>query len=232
MKFNTTLFGALVASALLIGCGTETTYQADSVDATLVDSATGKPLADVPVVAYWEIDRQSDIGCPVQVEEAVTDKNGKFHIPGWGPYKSNCVISSASPVLYIFKEGYRHLELNNNTPSVVPVTHSHSQWSGGKIPMQQFSSPRIDDTYVADFDVLDLNLGRIVVDMPGACNWKKIPNMLKALIKQESDFRASAIQRGSVVTQLMQASDSMEKVAPQCGSPKAYVENLIQEVQQ
>ncbi|HEX6550206.1 MAG TPA: hypothetical protein VF117_05980, partial [Gammaproteobacteria bacterium] len=89
------LITVLLTPSFLVACGQDTVLSADPIDATLVDADTGKPLAGVPVVAYWALKSGSLTGDSLPcgaagVEEAVTDKDGKFHIPGWGPIKGPC----------------------------------------------------------------------------------------------------------------------------------------------
>ena len=61
-------------------------YSAKEINGAVVDGETGKPLEGVVVVAQWIY------WCPggghymrIKVIEAVTDKDGRYHIPAWGP---------------------------------------------------------------------------------------------------------------------------------------------------
>ena len=221
---------------LLTGCGGGHSYSADSVDATVIDDATGKPLAGVIVVAYWDIYRLTDLPCPVEIEEAVTDKDGKFHIPAWGPRNLDCAISDASPFLYTFKEGYKHQRLLNMMSTMNRIQNSHSDWNGKTIRMVSFPNFSLGpnrgsvSTYQDDFNELNGDLEEIIVGGQG-CNWTKVPNLIKAFVQQENDFRSAASTQSSLASTLMIADASILKREPLCGSPKAFVQRLIQEMQ-
>lgn len=234
------LFAAIVLIPLaLLGCGEKRILSADSVDATLVDADTGQPLAEVPVVAYWEVKAGSITGdslpCGVaSVEEAVTDKNGKFHIPGWGPVKGACGdMPQRDPELFAFKSGYTPLRIMNNLIFSTPtVEHSISDWNGKTIKMEKY--PDLDlrkvsgDSYEARFDEFNSSLEIFIIDMAGGCNWKKIPHMLRVLSEQQKLFNEAGTPNGSITSELVTVDQSMQKDAPQCGSPKAFVEGLLQ----
>src|SRR6185312_14529324 len=101
---------------VLGGCST---LSADPVTAHVVDAGTGKPLAGVVVTAYWELHNGSltghSFGCgAIDIEEAVTDQDGEFHIPGWGPVTSSCDMRGYNPMLVLFKPGYDWQGLNND----------------------------------------------------------------------------------------------------------------------
>lgn len=228
----------LLTLSFLVACGQDTVLSADPIDATLVDADTGQPLAGVPVVAYWELKSGSLAGDSLPcgaagVEEAVTDKNGKFHIPGWGPVKGPCgYMPSWSPEIFAFKSGYSPL-IFMNTPRANPpsVSHSVSDWNGKTIKMWKDPDPDLRkvgaDSYGARFGYFNGSLETFIVDMAGGCNWKKIPNMLRALSAQERMFNAAGTPLGSIVSELVTVDQSMQKAAPWCGSPKAFVESLL-----
>lgn len=227
----------LLIPTLLVACSQDTVLSADPIDATLVDADTGKPLAGVPVVAYWALKSGSLTGDSLpcgaaSVEEAVTDKNGKFHIPGWGPIKGPCgYMPSWSPEIFAFKSGYSPL-IFLNTPRANPPSESRSvsDWNGKTIKMWKDPDPDLRkvgaDSYGARFGYFNGHLEMIIVDIDGDCNWKKIPNMLRALSAQERMFNAAGNPLGSIASELVAVDKSMQKAAPWCGSPKAFVEGL------
>ena len=229
------LLMTLLMPPVLVACGQERTLSADPVDATLVDADTGKPLAGVPVVGYWELHGGSLTGDSLpcgaaSVEEAVTDKDGKFHLPGWGPLKASCGMTVSDPQLFVFKPGYMP-RIEGNTPRApYPVTHSVSDWNGKTIKMTKDPDPDVRkvgaDSYASRLDQFDIPLELFIVDMPSECNWKKIPNMLRMLNVQQQLFVAAGNPQDSIVSELIRDDQSMQKDAPQCGSPKAFIEGL------
>ena len=91
-------------------------YFAKDIRATVVDEATGDPVPDVVVVALWEL-RQIAARPRLHVAEAVTDAQGRFHIPGWGPKLRPPLaeLGDRSPLLLLFKRGFVPLRLHNES---------------------------------------------------------------------------------------------------------------------
>ncbi|HEY5648458.1 MAG TPA: carboxypeptidase-like regulatory domain-containing protein, partial [Nitrospiria bacterium] len=80
-------------------------YVIEDVKAKVVDSETGEPIEGAVVVGQWYTVRPREY---LKITEAVTDKNGEFVIPGWGPFKKprkGCLFAD-DPLLKIFKSGY------------------------------------------------------------------------------------------------------------------------------
>lgn len=226
---------ACILPLVLGACGPTYTYSADSVDATIIDERTGQPLPGVAVVAYWELHRGSFVGDSLpcgaaNVEEAITDKEGKFHIPGWGPLKGHCDLRDGFPFLYSFKPGYVYGRVSNQMVTAKSVSISRSDWNGKTIKMKEFPNADLKDPngYAFDFGGLNMELGFFTVEMPNECNWKKIPHMLRAIIQQQKAFNAAGNNLGSIASQLEQDGQDklMQKIAPECGSPKKFVEEL------
>ncbi len=233
-------FGFFLAITLY-GCAPEQhVYSAEPVYARVVDADTGEPLEGVAVVAYWELYQGSITGdgmpCgAANVEEAVTDKDGWFHIPGWGPVKGRCgMMRNMNPFVYLFKSGYAYIRkgggvgLNTNRP----VSVAQVDWNGQTIKLKKFTDIDLHNmdpgTYYANFSDLDTSLGLFVTYMPDQCNWKKMPNMLHTLELERRTFSAAAGYPVSGITaQLIYQDQWFQKIAPQCGSPKAFIEGLL-----
>ena len=91
-------------------------YFARDIRATVVDEATGDPVPDVVVVALWEL-RQVGARPRLHVAETMTDAQGRFHIPGWGPKLRPPLaeLGDRSPLLLLFKRGFVPLRLHNES---------------------------------------------------------------------------------------------------------------------
>lgn len=105
----------LVAATLVShGCATASeefpppAYSAKEIRATVVDGSTGQPLEDVVVVARWVLARMYGDGPQLHIAESVTDRQGKFLIPAWGPKPRPALmaLTDKSPQLLLFKHGY------------------------------------------------------------------------------------------------------------------------------
>jgi hypothetical protein len=156
--------------------------------ATVVDAATGEPLAGVIVVSMWEY--QGGIPEPrrrglLMVTEAVTDEKGRFTMPGWGPLSVphwDESVNTLNPYTYAFKWDYaRWLRAND------PV-RAHDDWAerresnidGMRIELQRV--PRIQEIQRSEFSNETLafrqfmNEMRLLFEYP-TCDWQRTPDM-------------------------------------------------------
>lgn len=240
MKLNTValLLVALPAMASF-GCQQpQRTYSADPVYARVVDADTGKPIQGVAVVAYWELYQGSITGdgmpCgAANVAEAVTDKDGWFRIPGWGPVKGACGrMRNGNPLVYFFKPGYEYLRKSSGVglDYTKEVSVAQVWWNGHTIKLHKFSNLDLSKTdlrsYSFNFTILNGQLADFVVNMPTQCNWKKIPYTLQLINAEEHRFSASGNNSSTIIDQLILNDAWFKRVAPKCGSPKIFLEGL------
>lgn len=234
---NIALFMACLLPLALVGCGPTYTYSAESVDAVVVDNDSGRPLAGVNVVAYWELHGGGLTGDSLpcgaaNLEEAVTDKDGKFHIPAWGPFESRCDMPDGYPYIYLFKPGFDYKRLSNATTTGTPISLSVSDWNGKTVVLKRNTDMDLTKngipSYAADFGGLNSELRIFTINFPKECNWKKIPNMLRSIAAQQEQFKASGNNIGTITTEMISADAFLQQTAPQCGSPKAFIEGLEQ----
>ena len=113
------IVGLVVAENILVGA--PPFYSAKETRARIVDEHTGQPIEGAVVVAQWVLEVISGRGPTMYIAEAVTDKNGEFVIPGWGPRPRGPIteLREKSPQLLIFKHGYWPLDLHNESPEKV-----------------------------------------------------------------------------------------------------------------
>lgn len=90
-------------------------YSAKEIRARVVDAETDQPIEGAIVVAVWELDPISGEGPRLQVAEVLTDAQGQFFFPGWGPKPRPPLteFGTKSPYLLIFKRGYVPVRLHN-----------------------------------------------------------------------------------------------------------------------
>jgi hypothetical protein len=142
------------ACLLLSGCGRF--YSADAISAMLVDADTKAPLPGVHVIAEWAIRGGMNYGDVVgymNVMETVTDKDGRFHFPAWGP-RPNLhfgAIFQDAPGLIFFKAGYRYAALANNGSVLVRAPSKlTSDWNRQTIPLPpQVTNASYDEGYIS-----------------------------------------------------------------------------------
>lgn len=163
-------------------------YTAKPIEAWVVDAETKKPLDGVIVVAHWQLKGGLEGGNPVgqmMVMETVTDKNGRFYFPGWGPKLRPWYgeLKNQSPGILLFKSGYEHRNLYNIRTRKDAGGALSSEWNGKMIELKPFGEKREIKDILRDFEHLNSSVETIVRDAK-SCNWKKIPKMLLAIRKQ------------------------------------------------
>jgi len=122
------------------------TFKADAITGKVVDEETGEPLAGVIIVAQWTIDPHF-VGYDnelLNVLESVSDKDGNYGFPAWGPKLLSvpAVFISASdlfgkgddPMVVYYKSGYWPAKEYNE------VTYSGQEIASRKTPLGGFAA--------------------------------------------------------------------------------------------
>jgi hypothetical protein len=120
----------------------ERTYSADSIDSRVVDADSGEPLAGVNVVAEWVLKggvESGEVTGYANVMETVTDEDGRFHFPAWGPVTvKRGSVREAGPALLLFKPGYHYAAYANASSAEAP-SHLISRWSTKDLKLKRNS---------------------------------------------------------------------------------------------
>lgn len=176
-------------------CATPVTYSAEPIEARIVDVDTKLPLEGVVVVAHWvleggiHVDRVGDL----VILETVTDKNGKFHFPAWGPIEhwKRSRLTNMDPEIIMFKSGYEYKRLANPSSKEAiggkPYPVRRSQWNGKVIEMKKFRGT--GEEYAKHLGTLSLTWAYNGEE----CEWKKIAHMVLASHKQAMAFKQQGI---------------------------------------
>ena len=180
------IFAALLLS--LLQCA-PSNYSSKPIHAYVTDT-DGNPLQDVIVVAYWKLDGGLEGGVNkgvVHVMETVTDENGRFDFPAWGPKKvpegsRGGILKNESPGMVLYKEGYEYRYINNKDrhPPGFSRKVRVSDWTGKTIQLKSFSNTR------REYSEMKNNLRRflelsIIVNDNSRCQWKHFPKIIIAL---------------------------------------------------
>jgi hypothetical protein len=215
-------------------------YSAEAIEARVVDADTKQPLEGVIVTANWELrggglalGGSTAVG-QIQVMEAVTDQNGRFFFPAWGPIKQfKGELHDKDPQLLFFKSGYAYRILWNDyrgDPPAMKVVH-RSQWNGKTIEMKRFTGAMQE--YVRRFDDWNSALDQIIRRNPNECNWKKLPEAVLGTERERKNILAQLREHGvvdprmvgSVYQDILYNNDWYTKNSGKdCGSPKAFFE--------
>jgi len=212
---------AVAALALTpAACSVERTYTAEPIAARVVDADTGAPVEGVNVVAAWQAKGGLEGGNVmgyVMVMEDVTDADGAFSFPGWGPKKwRNGAIRDGAPLLIVFKPGYGVRLLWEEKYGVEFATpHMSSSWDKQVIALKRFEGSAED--YAWNLSGLRTFLDGLLLE--GGCAWRGVPNFLRTVDRQHREF---VRQRTRVALDSLQSmQDNVDK---SCGSLPDFVE--------
>jgi hypothetical protein len=176
---------AIVLLALLQGCAS--TYSGASMRARVIDADTKLPLAGVVVVAHWQLFYpifHGHVRRDIEILEAVTDQDGWFQLPAWGPLPipagmpSRTRMSHGVPIIILFRSGYGQQVTNGSEDTMDDKRDAvyRSRWDGKAIEIKRFEGSRL--AYAESVGPLITGL-----NYPN-CIWKKMPRMLIALDRE------------------------------------------------
>src|SRR5262245_58532927 len=165
-------------------------YHAEAIEGWVVDAQTERPIEGVVVVAHWQLQGGGEGGTALdelKIFEAVTDPNGRYFFPAWGPKFSLSglfgSLPSESPGILMFKQGYKFQRLLNQWHPDLDT--SKSKWNRKTVKLERFDG--MLEEYAQHLSGLSSDLwtaGYGVGDQMGDhCGWKSFPNMLRALDK-------------------------------------------------
>jgi hypothetical protein len=201
------LLGSVVLLLVLLGSAPSQaqvkfpeTYSAAPISGRVVDAATGQPLEGVIIVAQWVLQRATAGGDTyhgrLQILETVTDNEGRYRFPGWGP-KPNpieinlpglsfcCFFTNRDPQLSIFKPGYRPRSLYNQKPHKPEEPHRTSTWDGQAIPLDRFQGTA--DQWARALGFLQEDLWW------GMGDWQAFPRMILSVEEERLTFPQETI---------------------------------------
>ena len=204
-------------------------YSAEPIEAWVVDEKTGKPLEGVIVVAHWKLMRGTVAGRvpagTMMLLETVTDANGRFSFPAWGPLEnaSEGILDHEDPMLILFKSGYRQTGLSNHygIRAEDKPSKRKSEWSGKTIKMTRFEgTPEQYASHVAERSrfidsTLDWTWNR---SWSPECNIAKTPLLAQALDRENSEMEQRGFRKGgflldrSSIARLVQCGVAMPEL--------------------
>jgi len=220
---KTKLVASLGALMLLIGCA-PLAYQIAPIDAMVVDASTGMPLEGVHVLADWVLERGGLDGAHVtghlEVKEAITDRNGRFHLDGFVRSISfSQELRNADPRLFFFKSGYQLVRFSNSYPdagTTTPGLLRKSQINGITLELHRLRDDEMGPNAYATFDSEIRGIAKM------DCNWKKFPQLLLTLFSERARLDAKYVREASLPSiQTIEQFDDRS-----CGSPTQYFESV------
>ena len=211
-----------IAAASLAAHAEPDTYAALPIAAQVVDDETGSPLEGVIVVAQWKPVREvipgmayRSMGDTLRIEETVTDAEGRFGFPGWGPVPrpARLHLEHNDPQILLFKAGhYPRQVANEPRTKYSQAAVRASQWDGKTIRLRRFTGQpqvyavqngRFRDEVTVDGTLMDLafRVGGMQGDLGWSRDtddWKRFPRMAVALAGERERLMAAGLEKKSL----------------------------------
>ena len=226
------LFFILTCLATLPACAS-LMYSAEPIDAKVIDADTKQPLEGVIVIANWELRGPATAGgsAPIgqlRVMETVTDKDGQFSFPAWGPKPARGALLNRDPQLLLFKPGYRYRGLENEFRDGMELEPlRRSEWNRKTIALKPFKGTI--EEWIKNFESLNNDLEHIAADQPEECNWKKLPRTIVAMFNERKALERKGINPHTLssLDKRLLVNDEYytKKGCSACGSPKEFLRN-------
>jgi len=187
------LRASLAVVVVLVLCSCRQSWEAPTQNARVVDAETKVPVPGAIVVTSWELFARG--GWPagtVQVQETLTDSDGRFVISGWGPevrWSRPVRMEPHQPMIRVLADGYCP-RLLSNLPSSLAL---RSQKRTGEVPFEDLPD-RIELTPANGDWAKCLQGYRAVISSAftlaywnGNCGWTRVPRLVQRL---DNDARA------------------------------------------
>jgi hypothetical protein len=159
-------------------------WYSPAIDARVVHATTGVPIEGAVVVANWELTGAE--GYPIRelaVSEAVTDSNGEFEIPGWGPRFNFGAghVENNQPIVRIWARGYVPAILDNLQSDRLVFTLATpiitTRLDGETVRLTPAAAA--GDAYVAALKSLAYSMDFAYRSQD--CEWRSVPRTLSLL---------------------------------------------------
>lgn len=110
-------------------------YSAKEIRAKIVDAESGEPVKEAVVVAVWTLGGPINPHKTFEIKEALTDQDGWFYIPGWGPKERPPLtyFEDHDPIIHIFKVGYKALSLLNRRIDYIKKRYNLAEIDSDKL---------------------------------------------------------------------------------------------------
>jgi hypothetical protein len=195
-------------------------YRAEAIEGWVADAETGTPLEGVISVAHWRLEGGFEGGTPyneVQILESVSDAQGRFFFPAWGPkFAFFGRLGSESPEILFFKSGHKSINVVNNWYPGKAL--SKSDWNGKTVKLARFKGTLPE--YAQHLSILNGDLWTVGYAVSyhwgDPCGWKSFPRMLKAMDELDKQFKPLRSPHTTVAAQL-RANESQLRAAG-CGT--------------
>ena len=186
------IFQLLSAVLVLSTCATPLTYSAKEIRGQIVEAETGRPIEGAVVVAQWILSHvgSGHYGRRLHIHETITDKNGYYVIPAWGPKPRPPLtdLIYRDPQILIFKSGYEPEGLENSKLQSDSVRVS--EWDERIVKLTRTRRSLEDQAFRLSSFYGDLEHGDSNED------WRNYPRMLLALYAEKNRLQSMGLKPG------------------------------------
>ncbi len=183
---------ALASCAVAVEAGSEPRhpllYWAKPIAGQIVDADTEQPLDGVIVVAQWVLTG----GPRMHIVEVVSDRDGKYVVPGWGPKPRHLIAGPLGgyydPQILCFKADYSPRFLTNEILDNFESVRT-SIWDGKTVEMKRFNGAPEQRTRELSSLQGHLDWGSAYT------RWQEYPRMALAVIDEAKKIPRDAIGR-------------------------------------
>ncbi len=170
---------------------TPLTYSAKEIHGQIVDTETAQPTEGAVVVAQWILFQiGSGHGPRLQILETVTDKDGNYAFPAWGPkpHPPFTDLDREDPQILIFKSGYEPQTLYNSVDRSDSIRIS--EWDGKVVKLTRTRRSLEDQAFRLSSFYGSLERGDSSKD------WHNYPRMLLALYAEKRRLQSLGLKPG------------------------------------
>jgi hypothetical protein len=172
-------------------------YRAEPISGVVRDAATGQPLAGAVVAINWSSQIpgfHSPNSKYFEDQEAVTDAQGRYTIPGWWIKflpRAFASISTEEPTLLVYKYGYLPLRMRN----IFDRTTNNGTWKDTHTFFIRWYEPTdlkitsLPSNEEEKMKLIFMN-SSIAPSISYECSWKKMLPLILEADKQEEENEA------------------------------------------
>jgi hypothetical protein len=172
------------------------TYSSKELHGQVVETETGQPVEGAVVVASWLLSPtmwgHEQYHKRLHIVETVTDAEGRFVIPAWGPklLPPLTELDETNPRLAVFKSSYTPKFLYNKNRQTTSTLDA--DWNEQVVQLEHFQGTI--EKEALGIDVFYTGLLRAHDDL--LRDWKNYPRAMLAVYRESRRLRALGLQPG------------------------------------
>jgi hypothetical protein len=218
--------GVVIVALIALGYLLQSVWISPEIRARVVDEG-GKPVKGAVVLLVWMVKaplNETNYG-PIAMHEALTDENGGFVIPGWGPrFDFSGHLQQGEPKTYIFHPDFYPVT-ENNLIKDAPLKRFAPVYIGYHMNEQVFQLKPFRGSPKENVEALNyfgIDIHSLIWSQD--CLYKQAPQMLAGLYKIKIKLQRQTNELNSLpnIDQFMQP-----EAIKQCGDAKIFFEEYL-----